>query len=154
MKNLKRKTSGFFGGLGLRGKLVAIMLAVGLVPFLANAFVDQLQAAKALEERAKFQLDSIRELKKAQVASYLSEAYDDVSMLGEVIQGLRADAIAKVQGLEGVKEQAIERYFKKRFSDATMMAANLSTLNAVQEFSKSLLHNVEQWSLLLPKTSM
>ncbi|XCN72742.1 MAG: methyl-accepting chemotaxis protein [Candidatus Electrothrix aestuarii] len=137
MKNLKRKTSGWFGGLGLRGKLVAIMLAVGLVPFLVSAFVDQLQAAKALEERAKFQLDSIRELKKSQVASYLSEAHDDVSMLGEVLQGLRGDAIAKVQALEAVKKGALERYMKKRFSDATMMAANLSTMNAVQEFAEA-----------------
>jgi methyl-accepting chemotaxis protein len=137
MKNLKRRTSGWFGGLGLRGKLVVIMLAVGLLPFLASALIDQFQAANALEERARDQLDGIRELKKAQVIGYLQEAHDDMEMLAEVVKNLRDDAIEKVQALESVKKQALERYFKKRFSDVTLMAQNLSTINAMQEFSEA-----------------
>ena len=137
MKNMKMKTSGWFGGLGLRGKLVVLMLLVGLLPFLANALVDQWQAGNALAERADFQLESVRQLKKAQVVSYLKEAFDDVTMLGEVVQGLRAEAIAKVQGLEALKKQAIERYLKKREADILLMSSNLSTINAIQEFSEA-----------------
>ncbi|MDU9047930.1 MAG: methyl-accepting chemotaxis protein [Candidatus Electrothrix sp. Rat3] len=137
MKNMKRKTAGWFGGLGLRGKLVVLMLLVGLLPFLANALVDQIQAANALSLRAEYQLESIRELKKAQVVSYLNEAYDDVAMLGEVAQGLRADAISKVQGLESLKKGAIERYLKKREADILLMTSNLSTITAVQEFTEA-----------------
>jgi methyl-accepting chemotaxis protein len=137
MKKIDKKSSGWFGGLGLRGKLVVLMLAVGLLPFLINALIDQWQAAKALEARAEFQLESVRELKKAQVVSYLQEAFDDVNMLAEVVQGLRADAITKVQGLEALKKQAIERYINKRFSDVKLMTSNISTINAIQEFNEA-----------------
>lgn len=99
MKNMKMKTSGWFGGLGLRGKLVVLMLLVGLLPFLANALVDQWQAGNALAERADFQLESVRQLKKAQVVSYLKEAFDDVNMLGEVVQGLRAELLPRYRVL-------------------------------------------------------
>jgi methyl-accepting chemotaxis protein len=113
------------------------MLLVGLIPFLVNAFVDQWQAGNALTERADFQLESVRQLKKAQVVSYLKEAYDDVNMLGEVVQGLRADAISKVQGLEALKKGAIERYLAKREADILLMTSNLSTITAIQEFTEA-----------------
>ncbi|MCI5132191.1 MAG: hypothetical protein D3904_11885, partial [Candidatus Electrothrix sp. EH2] len=137
MKNLKKKSTGWFGGLGLRGKLVVIMLAVGLLPFLIGALINQLQSAAALTERAEDQLESIRELKKEQIAGYLQERQGDMLVLGNLVGSLRSEALRKLTAIETTKIQALQRYFGKRKADIAMLRDSLTTISAVQEFKES-----------------
>ncbi|CAK8717868.1 Methyl-accepting chemotaxis protein [Candidatus Electrothrix laxa] len=135
MKKMKIKSSGI--GWGLRGKLVLLLLLVGLIPFLANAILDQMQAASALTDRAQDQLESIREIKRTQVATYISERVGDTVVLAEVFQSLRHEAELKLKAIEATKIQALQRYFSKRQADAQMVASSPSTVNAIQEFSEA-----------------
>jgi methyl-accepting chemotaxis protein len=137
MKNMKRKTAGWFGGLGLRGKLVAIMLLVGLLPFLVSALVDQWQAGNALEARADAQLGSIREIKKNQVANYLHERQGDMEVLANLAAALRSEALRKLNAIERMKIQSLQRYFKKRQADVEVVRHSLTTISAVQELNES-----------------
>ncbi|MCI5157440.1 MAG: hypothetical protein D3906_03195, partial [Candidatus Electrothrix sp. AUS1_2] len=136
-KDLKRKTSGWFGSWGLRSKLVFYMLLVGLLPFLVNAFVDQLQAAKALEGRADAQLESIREIKKNQIAGYLKERQGDMTVLGHLAASLRSEALKKLEAIETIKIQGMRRYFTKRHADVAVVTHSLTTISAVQELHES-----------------
>jgi len=132
---MKKREIAYTSGWGLRGKLVMLLLLVGLIPFLINAILDQYAASNALTERANAQLESIRELKGYQVLNYIREIYDDMGMLSEVVQGLRSEAINKIAGLEANKKDAVERYMRKRFADAEVLAGNLSTATALQELN-------------------
>jgi methyl-accepting chemotaxis protein len=123
--------------MGLRGKLVIIMLLVGLLPFLVSAFVDQLQAANALQERAEDQLDSIREIKKNQIANYLHERQGDMTVLANLVTSLRAEALRKLEAIEATKIQALQRYFGKRRADVEMIRNSLTTNSAIQEFGEA-----------------
>jgi methyl-accepting chemotaxis protein len=136
MKKTKIKSSGI--GWGLRGKLVLLLLLVGLIPFLANAIIDQMQAASALTDRAQAQLESIREIKKSQVAAFVKERSGDTEVLAQIVQSLRRDAISKLKAIEGTKISAIQRYFGKREADLTVAARSLTTVNAVQEFAEAM----------------
>ncbi|WP_417911049.1 methyl-accepting chemotaxis protein [Candidatus Electronema sp. PJ] len=120
---------------GLRWKLMALLLLVGLIPYLANALLDQYYASQALEDRAQFQLESIRELKKNQVLGYVRERYSDVQMLAEIMQSLHSEALDKMKGFEAAKKQAIERFLGKRFADIRALASNLGTVSAMQDFA-------------------
>jgi len=135
MKQMKMKSSGI--GWGLRGKLVLLLLLVGLIPFLANAIIDQMQAASALTDRATAQLESIREIKKTQVAGYITERADDTIVLADIIQSLRYRAIQQLQSIEATKIQALQRYIHLRKSDVQLVATSPATLNAVQEFGEA-----------------
>ena len=135
MKQMKMKSSGI--GWGLRGKLVLLLLLVGLIPFLANAIIDQMQAASALTDRATAQLESIREIKKTQVAGYITERADDTIVLADIIQSLRYRAIQQLQSIESTKIQALQRYIHLRKSDVQLVATSPATLNAVQEFGEA-----------------
>ncbi|MCI5118007.1 MAG: hypothetical protein D3913_08615, partial [Candidatus Electrothrix sp. LOE1_4_5] len=137
MKNLERKTSGWFGGLGLRGKLVVIMLLVGMLPFLASALIDQFQAGKALESRADDQLASIREMKKNQIANYLEERQGDMGVLSNLVASLRAEALRKLNAIQTIKIQSLQRYFEKRRADVEVVRHSLTTISAIQELQES-----------------
>ena len=131
----QQATTTYKQGWGLRWKLMALLLLVGLLPYLANALIDQYYASAALEDRAQFQLESIRELKKNQVLGYVRERYSDVQVLAELVQSLHTEALSKMKGFEGNKQLAIERFLQKRFADINALAGNLGTVAAMQDFA-------------------
>ena len=104
-----QKTGTFRKGWGLRAKLVMLLLLVGLIPFLANAIIDQLASADALTARAAAQLESIREIKKGQIASYIQERSGDTEVLARIVQSLRREGIAKLKAIEGTKVLKIRK---------------------------------------------
>ncbi|CAK8718440.1 Methyl-accepting chemotaxis protein [Candidatus Electrothrix gigas] len=136
MNKMKRTSSK--KGWGLRGKLVLLLLLVGIIPFLANTIIDQLESADALTDRAVAQLESIREIKKQQIAGYLKERTGDMEVLGNLVGSLRAEALRKLSAIETTKIQAVQRYFGKRMADTEMLATSLSTINALQEFTEAM----------------
>ncbi|MCI5164554.1 MAG: methyl-accepting chemotaxis protein [Candidatus Electrothrix sp. GM3_4] len=135
MKQTKMKSSGI--GWGLRGKLVMLLLLVGLIPFLANAIIDQMQAASALTDRAQAQLESIREIKRGQIVGFIDERVGNTEVLAQIFQALRHEAELKLKAVEGTKVSSLQRFFAKRKADALMLASSPSTINAVQEFNEA-----------------
>lgn len=136
MRRQEAKTT-FREGWGLRWKLMALLLMVGTVPYLINAVLDYWSASTALTARAQLQLESIRELKKKEIVSYLQERHSDMATLSDIMDGLHSEAIAKMYGFEASKKQAIERFLTRRFADAKVFAAGYATISAIQEFSQA-----------------
>ncbi len=134
---MKKREIAYRQGWGLRWKLMALLLMVGTLPFLANAIMDYWSSSAALTERAQQQLESVRELKKKEIQRYLGERFGDMNILSDIMAGLHTDALAKMKGFEGTKKQAIERYMNKRFADITSLASNLGTIAAMQDFTLS-----------------
>lgn len=124
-------------GWGLRWKLMALLLMVGTVPYLINAGLDYVSTSNALTDRARQQLESVRELKKKELVRYFHERYGDMQILGDIMEGLHTEAIQKMQGFEAAKKQAIERFLSRRFADAKVFAAGYSTISALQEFNQA-----------------
>ncbi|MGR0480715.1 MAG: methyl-accepting chemotaxis protein [Candidatus Electronema sp. V4] len=136
MRRQEAKTT-FREGWGLRWKLMALLLMVGTVPYLINAVLDYWSASTALTARAQLQLESIRELKKKEIVSYLHERYGDMGTLGDIMDGLHTEAINKMYGFEASKKQAVERFMTRRFADAKVFAAGYATISAIQEFNQA-----------------
>ncbi|MCI5144673.1 MAG: methyl-accepting chemotaxis protein, partial [Candidatus Electrothrix sp. AR3] len=131
---MRKQGTSSSGGIGIRGKLVLLLLLVGLIPFLINAVADQIQAGNALTERAGFQLESIREVKKNQVVGYLQERQGDMVVLADLLQSLRHEAIAKLKAIEGTKIQGLKRFMGLRQADVHAVASSPTTITAIQEF--------------------
>jgi methyl-accepting chemotaxis protein len=134
MKKTQRFTT---TGWGLRGKLVALLLVIGLLPFAISALISYYQSSNALVQSAYDRLDALRQLKKNQITGYLTERASDVSTLAEIVHALRTDAIAKNNALMATKRSALERYFDKRFADVQGIASSPTTISAMQEFNST-----------------
>ena len=111
----------WFGDLGLKAKLVWILLFVGIVPFAVNAYIAQDRAGKALEEGAFAQLEGIREIKKNQIVSYLREREGDMDVLVDMVSSLRSEGFAKLLAVQGIKQHELEKYFEERFLGLWML---------------------------------
>jgi methyl-accepting chemotaxis protein len=124
----------WFGDLGLKAKLIWVLLFVGIVPFAVNAYIAQDRAGKALEENAFSQLEGIREIKKNQLVSYFQERKGDVDVLVDMVSSLRAEGFAKLQTVQTVKKHQLEEYFAGIFADVSVMADNNAVLEAMDAF--------------------
>ena len=69
--------------LKLRSKLLTSFLAVGLVPFAIITFMAIIQANRALNKQAFGQLLSMRDVKKAQVETYMQTMKDQIITFSE-----------------------------------------------------------------------
>jgi methyl-accepting chemotaxis protein len=137
MKRMQKTQRFTTTGWGLRGKLVALLLVIGLLPFAISALVSYYQSSNALVQAAYERLDALRQLKKNQIVSYLVERHDDIGTMTDIVHALRNDAIAKNNALMATKKAAIERYIGKRFADAGGLAASPTTISAMQEFAST-----------------
>ena len=137
MKRMQKTQRFTTTGWGLRGKLVALLLVIGLLPFAISALVSYYQSSNALVQAAYERLEALRQLKKNQINGYLTERANDISTLAEIVHSLRTDAIAKNNALMATKRAALERYFGKRFAEIQGIADSPTTVGAMQEFNST-----------------
>jgi len=69
----------------LKHKLLAIFLAVALLPTLLIGFISSYIASDSLEQQAFSQLVAVREIKKSQILSYFAERKGDLEILTETV---------------------------------------------------------------------
>ena len=69
----------------LKHKLLAIFLAVALLPTLLIGFISTYIASDSLEQQAFSQLVAVREIKKSQILSYFAERKGDIEILTETV---------------------------------------------------------------------
>jgi methyl-accepting chemotaxis protein len=72
-----------FKHMKLGTKLLVAFLAVGVIPFAVIGVISLLKASSALEKQAFAQLESIRDVKKKQVARYLQTVKDQMLTFSE-----------------------------------------------------------------------
>jgi methyl-accepting chemotaxis protein len=130
-KNIQTMTKGW----GLRWKLMLLLLVVGLVPYLIGTIVELRGASAALEERSLAQLEAVRELGRQEIVDYLKERQNDMAILADLTQKLRHETTFKMRGFEVSKKQAIERFLNRRFADVKVLAADLGSVAALQDFA-------------------
>ena len=103
-------------------KLVTSFMGCGLIPLGIVAYVSYSTADKgmteistagatALDKAAYNQLVALRDVKKAQIETYLGEREGDMNVLVETVGTLREEALNKLVALREVKKKQIENYF-------------------------------------------
>ncbi len=132
---MKEKIQTMTKGWGLRLKLMLLLLVVGLVPYLIGTIVELRGASAALEGRSLAQLEAVRELGRQTVLDYLKERQNDMNILADLTQKLHSQTSSKLQGFEAAKKQAIERFLNRRFADVQVLAADLGSVAALQDFT-------------------
>ncbi|OMH31804.1 methyl-accepting chemotaxis protein [Motiliproteus sp. MSK22-1] len=101
-----------FQNLKLAQKLLACFLILGVLPAVIVGLLSSRQASEGLETLAFQQLESIREIKKAQLKSYFSDRKSDMDSILETSGTLRRLELARLEAVREVKQEAVERYLE------------------------------------------
>jgi methyl-accepting chemotaxis protein len=119
----------------MKKKLVGLFLLVGLVPLaLVGAWSARL-ASDALMESSYGQLESLREVKRAQIERFFDEREGDLGVLAETVGTLRREAFAKLGAVREIKRSAIERYFDDAGDKLVTFAHDPTVIDATRGFA-------------------
>jgi len=118
----------------LRTKMLVAFLAVGLVPFGFIGIFSLSRSSEALSEQAFRQLESIGEVKKAQIENYLSSMQMQMSVLVETVATLRQKAFDKLSSVQATKRAQIENYFQERISNISVLQNNSTVMWSLKKF--------------------
>ncbi len=114
----------------MKTKLVALFLAVGIIPLIIAAWFSYNNSSATIQTLAFNQLMGVREIKKAQIEKFFGERQGDMQVLVETVSTLRAEAINKLTAVRESKKSQIERFFAERLGDACVLADNPYTIEA------------------------
>ena len=106
-----------FRNLKIRMKLLVAFLAFSIIPFLVIGIVSLMNSSRALSALAFGQLESIRELKKAQIDNFISERENNMGILMETVASLREAAFDKLISVRENKKTQIRKYFNDIYSN-------------------------------------
>ena len=120
--------------MSLKAKLVMFFLAVGVLPLAAAAGVSLWKSSQALEEKAFAQLESVRDIKKAQLNRFFEERQGDVGVLSETVAALRQEGFAKLSAIQEFKKTKLEALFE----DTTLVIENFARSKDVQQLYSKL----------------
>ncbi len=139
MKVKKRKTGKhLFGNLRLGTKLVAAFLLVGVIPFAVVSAMSLWQASRALSSQAFDQLESVREIKKAQVEQFFAGLGEDMQVLKDTVASLRQAAFAKLEMVQEVKKAQVEKYLRRCLTDISVLSKSSSTGASLGRFQAAI----------------
>lgn len=123
------------GKLKIGQKLMLCFLAIGVFPALIISLFSLQEANKGLEQLAFQQLQSVREIKKAQLENYFSDRQSDMDALAVVGSTLRQQALEKLTAISEVKKRTIENYFKNITSQVQTFSDNQILKEAMVNFN-------------------
>jgi len=124
--------------LKIRTKLLISFLAMSIIPFLVIGIVSLMNSSRALSSLAFGQLESIRELKKAQIDNFFSERENDMGILMETVASLRQAAFEKLSSVQESKKSQIREHYNDILSDITVISRNSTVLKALNDFASVL----------------
>ena len=113
-----------FRNVKLSVKLIVAFLIVGVIPFSVIGVTSLLNSSKALTKQTFGQLESLREIKKAQVESYFAQRKADMAAMVETMANLEQAAIDKLVAVQEMKKAEIEQYMSDRLKDVNVLAKN------------------------------
>ncbi len=113
-----------FKRMKLRTKLLLAFLAVGVIPFAVIGITAMLKAGNAIETQAFRQLESMREVKQAQMENMLSGLEGDMNVLAETVNTLRREAFAKLKSVGYIQKSQVEQYFDRVRKDISVLAGS------------------------------
>jgi methyl-accepting chemotaxis protein len=123
-----------FEKLKIGQKFILSFLALGVIPAVIIGFVSFNQANKGMESLAFNSLESVREIKKAQLEQYFKDRQSDINVLTNVAGTLKVQALEKLKAVREVKKSAIENYFHQTELQVQSFTENASTKSTLVEF--------------------
>ncbi|MCP4996232.1 MAG: methyl-accepting chemotaxis protein, partial [Gammaproteobacteria bacterium] len=97
----------------MQPKLIGLMLLVSLIPLGLVAWLSSWSATNALLDLSTNQLESMREVKHAQITRFFNEREGDMGVLMETTAALLAAETSKMQAIQDLKVSNLRRMFKR-----------------------------------------
>ncbi|MDM8536047.1 response regulator [Desulfobacterales bacterium HSG17] len=108
----------------MKPKLILLFLVAGIVPLVVAGAIGWKNATQALMHKSFEELEAVRDIKKAEMDSFVKERGKDMDTLVEVASRLQHDAFEKLKISQELKKAQLEAFFSEVQSD-------------IQTFSKS-----------------
>ncbi|MDM8558671.1 methyl-accepting chemotaxis protein [Candidatus Parabeggiatoa sp. HSG14] len=115
-------------------KLLIVALAIGFIPVAIVGSIALLNGREALSNQAFSQLESVREVKKAQLEAFFQEKKREMHVLLDIVATLRQNAFQKLQTVQENKKAQLEWYFQERLSDISVLSKSDSVSQAMEQF--------------------
>lgn len=112
----------------LRVKLIIGFLVVAVVPFFILGAISWFQFSNALNHQVYNQLESVREIKKAQIETFVESSRDDMAVLMETVSTLRNEALSKLVAVREIKKKQVERFLGVSRGNMEVLAETVGTL--------------------------
>ncbi len=106
----------------MKWKLITLFLFVGLLPIVVVGWRSSTLATDALLQRSYGQLESVRDMKKAQIEAFFSERKKDMGVLVETVESFRKAAFEKLQTVQELKKAHVENFFAGVRTDITSLS--------------------------------
>ncbi len=134
-KNMKIGTKALNMKLG--SKLLVTYLAVGLIPFVFLGIISLEKTDNVLSKHSYDHLESLRDIKKAQIKKFFDERKTDIDVLMETTTVLRQAAFDKLEIAQQNKKAQVEEYFRNCFRDVEALGKYSDVANALRKFSNA-----------------
>jgi len=118
--------------LGVR--MLIAFLFIGLIPFISIGLISVVTSGDALSKQAFRHLESMREMKKAQIESFFRERQNDMAVLMETVKVLRYAAFDKLSVSQETKKAQVETFFKERLNNLSVISASVTASDALNAF--------------------
>jgi methyl-accepting chemotaxis protein len=107
----------------LKGKLGFAFLMVGIIPAAIIGGFTLIEASRSMERQAFNQLESVREIKKAQIEAFFEDRRNDSDVLVSTVQSLKDAAFSKLLAVQELKINHLQDLFDS-FKMSMHAAAN------------------------------
>lgn len=124
--------------LKIKYKLLIAFLILGILPFAILGIISFNYSGKVLTARAFGQLESIRDVKKAQMERYFAEKEKNLKILSNTVISLEQGAYDKLNTVQENKRAHLVEYLEKIFSDVKVLSHNYTVTQAIADFSSTL----------------
>ena len=120
-----------FKNLKIRAKVLIGAMAIGFIPVIIVGGFALVQSREALLQQALNQLESVREIKKAQLEIFFAERKGDMQVLVNTLANFRQKAFQKLESIHEHKKALVDLYFHERLSDISVLSQNEAIANAL-----------------------
>ena len=115
-------------------KLLMAALAIGFIPVAIIGSIATLTSRDALSKQAFSQLNSVREVKKAQIENFFANKQNDMHVLLNMVATFRQNAYQKLQTVQENKKAQLEWFFQERLNDIGVLSKTDSVSQALEQF--------------------
>ncbi|MBF0449215.1 MAG: HAMP domain-containing protein [Candidatus Magnetomorum sp.] len=127
--------------LSLKIKFVVAFLIVGIFPLAIGEYLCLNNAEKALKKQSFMQLESIREIKKAQIQKFFQERKGDLNVLTQTIESIKDKASKRLETIQMLKKHQLEATFQTVENTVHALKDNPFSALAIHKFNQAFLKN-------------
>ncbi len=120
--------------------MLVLALLIGLIPLLTIGGFAWLESRSALSKVAFNQLESVREIKKNQIASFFQERKSDLQVLVEMMANNQDEAVKKMKLSLHDLQDTLEKYFQERLKNVSVLSENQALVETITKFD-TMLHS-------------